>query len=287
APALTDPDAATARTTQYFEMLGHRGIWHRGWKAVTHHDSGTPFDEDKWELYHLDQDFSECDDLAAAEPKRLKEMVELWWAEAERHGVLPLDDRGAAMLFRAAMRPGLPTSRRRFVYYPPISHIVADACPSTARGWTMTVELEHPPVDGDGALIARGSSNSGFVLYVKEGRVKFDYNCFHSHIVVASESRLAAGRHKIAVTVEKSDKTAARAVLLVDGVEVGEGQIANLLRIISSTGMDLGRSLSPINAEYQAPFKYSGRMLEVVFELPTGPQDREIAAQVRAAMTRQ
>ena len=99
--------------------------------------------------------------------------------EAERHGVLPLDDRGAAMLFRAAMRPGLPTSRRRFVYYPPISHIVADACPSTARGWTMTVELEHPPVDGDGALIARGSSNSGFVLYVKEGRVKFDYNCFH------------------------------------------------------------------------------------------------------------
>ena len=113
APALTDPNAATARTTQYFEMLGHRGIWHRGWKAVTHHESGTPFDDDKWELYHLDEDFSECNDLAAAEPKRLKEMVDLWWAEAERNGVLPLDDRGAAMLFRAAMRPGLPTSRRR------------------------------------------------------------------------------------------------------------------------------------------------------------------------------
>jgi arylsulfatase len=191
------------------------------------------------------------------------------------------------MLFRAAMRPGLPTSRRRFVYYPPISHIVADACPSTARGWTMTIELDHPSANGDGALIARGSSNSGFVLYLKEGRVHFDYNCFHQHTIVASESRLAAGRHQIAVKIEKTDNTAARAAMLIDGVKVGEGQIANLLRIISSTGMDLGRSLSPINADYEAPFKYSGFILEVVFELPTGPQDREIAAQVRAAMTRQ
>src|SRR5277367_5161165 len=287
APALTDPNAATARTTQYFEMLGHRGIWHRGWKAVTHHESGTPFEEDNWELYHLDEDFSECIDLAAAEPKRLKEMEDLWWAEAERNGVLPLDDRGAALLFRAAMRPGLPTSRRRFVYYPPISHIVADACPSTARGWTMTVELDHPSPDADGALISRGSSNSGFVLYVKQGQMKFDYNCFHQHTLIASENRLTAGRHQIVVKIEKTEKTAARASLLIDGVQVGEGQIANLLRILSSTGMDLGRSLSPINADYHSPFKYPGRILSAVFELPTGPQDHEIDAQVRAAMARQ
>jgi hypothetical protein len=77
------------------------------------------------------------------------------------------------------------------------------------------------------------------------------------------------------------------AALLIDGVQVEEGQVANLLRILSSTGMDLGRSLSPINADYQTPFKYPGRILSAVFELPTGPQDREIDAQVRAAMTRQ
>ncbi len=287
APALTDPNAATARTTQYFEMLGHRGIWRRGWKAVTHHAAGTPFDEDKWELYHLDEDFSECNDLAAAEPARLKEMMDLWWEEAQRHGVLPLDDRGPEMLFRAAMRPGLPTSRRRFVYYPPISHIVADACPSTARGWTMTVEIDHPSPDAEGALISRGSSNSGFVLYVKQGRVKFDYNCFHQHTLVVSENRLAPGHHKIAVKIEKTDKTAAHATLSIDGASVGEGQIANLLRMLSSTGMDLGRSLSPVNADYQSPFEYSGRIARVVFELPTGPQPSEIDAQVRAAMTRQ
>jgi hypothetical protein len=196
---------------------------------------------------------------------------------------------GAAMLFRAAMRPGLPTSRRRFVYYPPISHIVADACPSTARGWSMTVELDHPSPGADGALVSRGSSNSGFVLYVKQGRVKFDYNCFHQHTLVESDSRLAAGRHKIVVKIDKTDRAAvtARAALLIDGIQVGESQIANLLRILSSTGMDLGCSLSPINADYQSPFRYPGRILTAVFDLPTGPQDGEIDAQVRAAMTRQ
>ena len=151
----------------------------------------------------------------------------------------------------------------------------------------MTVELDHPSPDADGALISRGCSNSGFVLYVKQGQVKFDYNCFHQHTLVVSESRLTAGRHQIVVRIDKTDRTAACAVLLIDGVQVREGQIANLLRILSSTGMDLGRSLSPINADYQSPFKYPGRILSAVFELPTGPQDREIDAQVRAAMTRQ
>jgi len=151
----------------------------------------------------------------------------------------------------------------------------------------MTVELDHPSPNADGALVSRGSSNSGFVLYVKQGRVKFDYNCFHQHTLVTSENRLAAGRHKIVVKIDRTEKTTARAALLIDGVQVGEGQIANLLRILSSTGMDLGRSLSPINADYQSPFNYPGRILSAVFELPTGFQDREIDAQVRAAMTRQ
>ncbi|MFI5351411.1 MAG: sulfatase-like hydrolase/transferase [Candidatus Binatales bacterium] len=287
AAALADPNATTSRATQYFEMLGHRGIWHRGWKAVTHHAPGTPFDDDRWELYNLDEDFSECVDLAESEPKHLKEMVELWWSEAERHGVLPLDDRGAALLFRAAQRPGLPTSRRRFTYYPPVSHIVADACPSAARGWTLIADIEHPGADAEGALVARGSMNSGFVLYLKDGRIHFDYNCFHEHTVVTGEHRLGSGRRKVEVRVERIDKSAARVTLLADGVSIGEGQIANLLRLLSSTGMDIGRSLSPVNADYAAPFAYSGRIHSVVFELPTGPQDREIDARVRAAMTRQ
>ena len=289
APALTDADAPVVRTTQYFEMLGHRGIWHNGWKAVTHHQAGVPFDDDRWELYHLDEDFSECNDLAESERPRLKQMVDMWWAEAERHGVLPLDDRLLGLLFRASARPGVPTARRRFVYYPPISRIVSDACPPTGRGFTITVDLEQPFAEAEGAIVARGSINSGFVLYVKEGRIIFDYNCFHDHTVVAAD-KITAGRRKLEVRVERTDQAGARVGLCVDGLVVGEGQIPNLLRIISSTGMDLGRSLAPVNAEYKAPFAYPGRIHSIVFELPPAPQEPDVAeseARARVAMTRQ
>ena len=94
APTLASADAKPGRSVQYFEMLGHRGIWQDGWKAVVRHVQGTSWDDDdKWELYHLDEDFSETNDLAEEQPERLRAMVELWWQEAEKHGVLPLDDR--------------------------------------------------------------------------------------------------------------------------------------------------------------------------------------------------
>jgi arylsulfatase A-like enzyme len=290
APTLGDANAAPSRALQYFEMLGHRGLWQEGWKAVTHHERGTPFDEDRWELYRLDDDFSECRDLAEREPARLKQMVELWWQEAERHGVLPLDDRGIAALFRAAPRPGLPTTRGRFVYYPPVSHIVADACPSAARGFTLTVELEHPDGGGDGALVARGSINSGFVLYLGQGRLCFDYNSFHDHTLLRADRPLAPGRRRIELAIERDADRSAALRLSVDGKEQASGRIARLLRMISSTGMDLGRSLAPVNDEYQAPFDYPGRIETVVFELPErrrGDARAEAEAKGRAAMTRQ
>jgi arylsulfatase len=290
-PTLRDANAPPRRTLQYFEMLGHRGIWRDGWKAVTRHVAGKPFDDDRWELYHLDSDFSECRDRAAEEPERLKEMIELWWSEAERHGVLPLDDRNAAQLFRAAPRPGLPTSRRRFVYYPPVSHIVADACPSPARGWTTTVELEHPAGRADGALVARGSANSGFALYVKEGRVHFDYNAFHDHTLVRATEPLAAGRRTVELRVVRAEDRSAQVALAVDGEPVGEGRIPRLLVLLSSTGMDLGRSLAPVNDDYRAPFVYPGRIERVIFELSARPTLRDAASEAqagaRAAMTRQ
>ena len=290
-PALLDERAPAARDVQYFEMLGHRGIWHAGWKAVTRHSPGKSFDADRWELYHLDSDFSESADRAADEPDRVKELVDLWWREAERNGVLPLDDRGAALLFRAAPRPGLPTSRTHFVYHPPLSHIVADACPSAARGFTLTADVDHPPRGGDGALVARGNANSGFALYVKDDRLCFDYNAFHEHTLVRASRTLAPGRRSLQVRVTRSEDRGAAVTLACDGETVGEGRIPRLLVILSSTGMDLGRSLAPVNDDYAAPFVYPGTLHTVTFELaerPT-PGDRaaEAEARARAAMSRQ
>ncbi len=291
APTFDDGQADPLRSVQYFEMLGHRGIWRDGWKAVTHHRAGTPYDEDRWELYHLDEDFSECHDLAEREPARLKELVELWWQEAEQHGVLPLDDRGIAVLFRAAPRAGLPTTRKRFLYYPPVSHIVADACPSPARGFTLTVELEHPEGAGDGALVARGSINSGFVLYVRDGRLHFDYNGFHEHSLVRADRPLRPGRQRVELRVERNPDRSAEISLSVAGEVLAEGHLPRLLRMLSSTGMDLGRSLAPVNEDYEAPFDYPGRIDTVLFELPErrrpGDEQAEAEAQARAALTRQ
>ena len=284
---LSEPTAKLSRGPQYFEMLGHRGIWHDGWKAVTHHEPGTSFDDDKWELYHLDHDFSEFEDLAAKEPARLKAMVDLWWQEAERNGALPLDDRGAFALFFASRRPGLPNSRNRFVYYPPISHIVSDACPPVARGWCTIVELDHPKEGGDGALVARGNSNSGFALYVKNGRPCFDYNFFHDHTVLVSDAKLSPGDHTIELVVTRRADGGGDITLSVDGSLVSSGQVPALLFLISSIGMDIGRSFSPVNHEYTEPFAYPGKIHTVVFELPDRALPGEAASQVRAAEAQQ
>jgi arylsulfatase len=287
APTFADRDAKLERGPQYFEMLGHRGIWKDGWKAVTHHEAGVPFDQDRWELYHLADDFSEHDDLAASHPEKLKELIDLWWAEAETHGALPLDDRGAFALFRASMRPGMPTARARFVYYPPLSHLVSDACPPVARGWTMTTTLEHPAEGGDGALIARGSANSGFVLMVKDGRVVFDYNSFHDHARLTAQTPLAPGAHEIAVQVDRRMDGGGDMTLTVDGQVVATGNVPRLLFLISSTGMDLGRSLSPVTHDYAAPFTYPGAISKVVFQIPMDMPTGEVKARVRAEMAQQ
>ncbi len=287
-PTLADPAAPRARDTQYFEMLGHRGIWKDGWKAVTHHGSGVPFEDDRWELYCLDADMSECHDLAETEPERLKAMIDLWWAEAETYGVAPLDDRGMFELFRASRRPGMPTSRRRFVYLPPISHLISDACPSVFRGWTTTIDLDHP-AGAEGALVSRGSLNSGFVIYVKDGACVFDYNAFHDHTVVATP--LPAGAKHIRLEVTRRDDSTGLVSLSVDDAPAATGTIPRMLFIISSLGMDIGRSPRPVSSAYTPPFIYPGVISRVTFDLPEVPfaplaaeADR---AEVKAAESRQ
>ncbi|XOV89840.1 MAG: arylsulfatase [Pseudomonadota bacterium] len=291
ASSFSSDEAKPARSVQYFEMLGHRGIWQDGWKAVTRHTSGTSWDDDPWELYHLDEDFSETHNLAEVHPERLEQMIALWWQEAEKHGVLPLDDRPAAQTFRSARRPGLPSARDSYVYYPPVSHIVSDACPSVARGWTTKVALVHPEGDGDGALVNRGTLNSGFALYILSGRLHFDYNCFHDHTRVVAEQPLQPGARVVRLEVNRLAERRAAVRLLVDGELQAEGEIPRILGMISSTGMDFGRAMAPLNRDYQPPFVYPGKIETVTFELPVRPNDtdrkEEAEREARAAMTRQ
>ncbi len=275
------------RGPQYFEMGGHRGLYMDGWKAVTRHTSGVPFDDDVWELYNFTNDFSETNDLAAQEPERLKAMIARWWQEAEEHGVLPLDDRGALALFRSSMRPGLPSSRRRFVYRPPITRVVADACPPVARSWRTLIELDHPTQNGDGALVSRGTINSGYVIYISEGRLHFDYNAFHDHTHLVAAKPMSPGPHSIELVVERDEAGGADLGLSVDGEQVAAGKLPRMLAMLSSIGMDLGRSLAPVCDGYSAPFVYPGKIDSVIFEVGGAPTGGEVRAQARAEMSRQ
>ena len=113
---FAEADAKSRRGVQYYEMLGHRAIWADGWKAVTRHRQGASFDDEQWALYHTDEDFSECHDLSAAQPEKLRLLIEHWWAEAGRYNVLPLDDRGIELFVQRRPSPG--GERRWFRFLP-------------------------------------------------------------------------------------------------------------------------------------------------------------------------
>ena len=145
-------------------MVGHRAIHADGWKAVTRHTPGVSFDDDQWELYDLGADPSECHDLAAEQPDRLAELVELWWVEAERAGVLPLDDRGVE-LFGVRFGEHLTHSEsRRYTYRPPMSALPAQSAAAIAgRSFTLLGAIDREAGQG-GVLYAMGNGNSGLVI---------------------------------------------------------------------------------------------------------------------------
>jgi arylsulfatase len=260
--------APTAKHTQYFEMFGHRGIWHDGWKAVTFHQAGTSFDDDVWELYHVEEDFSECHDLAGERPDKLKEMVELWWAEAGRYGVLPLDDR-TWQLFGGRPKPNSPRARRQYVFYPPISHITSDAAPGIgSRSYVMSAEIDRKDASVNGVLAAYGATTSGLSFYIKDSHLVFDYNLFQNHYRVVSTRQVPVGASTVSVRFERIDRTS-KATLLINGHECGTVDIPGIMRMISAQGMDVGRdSGSPVTDDYEAPFSFTGEIKKMIIDIP-------------------
>ena len=285
------PDGAAApgrKHTQYFEMFGHRGIWHDGWKAVCYHEAGEDYEADRWELYHADVDASEATDLAAAYPDKLRAMIELWWAEAGRNGVLPLDDRRGGALFSSAQRRGTGPPRTTYTYYPPVSRHSADVAPPTGnRPFDIIADLT---LDGTGgAIVARGSANGGYVLYVRDRRLVFDYNFFHHHSKVVSEVELPATRCLAGVRIARAGRSGT-ATLMIDGVDVGSVEIAQMATMVSSTGMDVGRSIAPVCDDYVPPFVFDGELRSVTFEIASSrarDTAREAAVGERVVMGQQ
>lgn len=289
---LHDAAAPAANTLQYFEMAGSRalvaeldGAW---WKAVCRHQPGADYDTETWELYRLSDDWSECHDLAAEHPDRLAQLVELWWHEADRHGVLPLDDR-MFELFGARFRDRSPhPADRRYVYRPPMSPIPAQAAAAIAgRSADITARVTHT-ADDAGVLFATGTENSGISIFVQAGHLVVDYNAFDHHTVVESDVPLPVGECILEVRLRRGDGRAGTVTVAVGGHAAGQAGLPLYMRMISSVGTSIGYDHgSAVSPRYRGPFPYSGTLHEVTVQLVGRPAAGTDDVAARAGMSRQ
>lgn len=261
AASLHDANAPARSRPQYFEMFGHRGLWHQGWKLVAFHPSGAPFESDKWELFHLDRDFNETDDLAAREPERLKAMIDLWWEVAAKCQVLPLDDRfGPRFAENAARFHG---ARKRFVFHRGMGHVPTDVAPDVrSRSYTIEADARIEP-GSEGVLIAHGDATSGYSLFLRDGRLVHDMNIGGKHVTVASERKVEVGDRRLGFRMRHA-KGKRIGTLLID--DVAAGQVESEIgfnNFISWSGLDIGLDRGSPVADYAAPFAFTGRLRKV------------------------
>lgn len=261
AASLADAGAPAKTRAQYFEMFGHRGLWKDGWKAVAFHPPGRAFDADVWELYHLDKDFSETDDLAGAHPDKLESLIAEWWSQAEAHKVLPLDDRFGPRFAESALRT--QGARKQFVFHKGMGHLPTDVAPDV-RSRSYRIEADVRLAEGDeGVLIAHGDMTSGYSLFVRDGRLIHDLNVGGTHVTVTSDRPVEAGHHTLGVTVRQKEGKR-RIVLLIDGKPAGETTTPlGFFTLISWSGLDIGLDRGSPVGPYAAPFSFTGLLKKV------------------------
>jgi arylsulfatase len=286
--------------TQYFEMFGSRAIYHQGWKAVAFHpvgplyddqDPNAPFDQDVWELYHVEQDLSESADLAAAHPDRLAGLVELWWQEARRNQVLPLDNR---VLW--ALVHGKPSSRRppdRYRYFPggaPVPEPVAVNVRNRSHALIVDVTIGGPG-QADGVLLAMGSALGGWSLHILGGKIRYVHNLYgKQRDMVESAQAIPPGEHRIEFAFTKDAGLGGLGVLSCDGREAGRAQIPRFTPSGFSgtgTGLTCGYEWGPaVGTGYSAPFWFRGTIRRAWVET-RGPVVRDPLAELEAILSEQ
>jgi arylsulfatase A-like enzyme len=278
-----DAQAHTKRVTQYYEMLGNRGIWHKGWKAVTDHGplSGlSNFDKDRWSLFHTDEDRSEAHDLADQYPEKVKEMIALWFEEAKRYNVLPLIDYSAEKDLQKimALEYHLPvTPSGKYTYYPGTLEVPERSVANThGVSYKVMAEIDTTK-DAYGVIFAHGSRFGGHALFVKDGKITYCYN----FLGIPPEQRVTAnaptpGKHIVGVEFTKErmgqyNESHGPLKLFVDDKVVAEGQIRTMTGHFSLCGEGLCvgyDSSDPVSSEYGEKSHFTGgTVTKVVFDV--------------------
>jgi len=261
--SFNDAKAADQHETQYFEMFGNRGIYHKGWSAVTRHS--TPwvfnekipaFDDDTWELYDTSKDWSQANNLAAQMPEKLHELQRLWLIEAARYNVLPLDDRRVERFNSdLAGRPVLIKGNSQILFGSMGRLSENSVLNIKNKSHSVTAEITVPPTGAEGVIVAQGGNAGGWSLYAKGGKLKYCYNFFGiQQFYAESSSPLSPGDHQVRMEFAYDGGGLAKGgtvSLYVDGKKVGEGKVPATQPMIFSAddgcdvGVDTGAPVSP------------------------------------------
>ena len=285
-------DAPTRHNTQYFEMLGNRAIYHDGWVAATtpatlpwELSTKTPPDVItgyNWELYNVQEDPTQADDLAAKMPDKVKELQDLFYSEAKKYGVLPLDNSTLARW--NAPRPNLTGGRTEFTYSGVLSGVPGSAAPRILdRSYTITAEVEIPDGGAEGMIVTEGGRFGGYGLFLSKGefgvgrgKVVFLYNLLDLKRTMWEGPELDPGKHTIVFDF-KSDAPGlgkgGTGVLSVDGKEVARNSMDHTTPVTFpedetfDVGQDTRTGVAMLEYRYDVPFKFTGKIDKLTFKL--------------------
>jgi arylsulfatase len=300
--SLDDGTAATARKTQFYAMLGSRAIWHDGWKAVTNHPtlSGwSNFNDDEWELYNTSVDRAELNNLAGEHPDKLRELVNLWFAEAGANGAFPLDDRSALEIM-ITPRPVLSPRRDRYVYFPNTADVPeSQAVNVRNRSFVIGAAVDIPAKGAQGVLFAHGSPFGGHTLYVKDNRLHYVYNFVGMAVQKfdATEDIPIGENLILSASFDKSgeDPPGVATGLLslwYGDTKVGEGPLKTQPGkfMIAGEGLCIGRdSGAGITSDYpgEMPWRFTGGKINRVAVDVSGEQYVDLEREAAAMLMRE
>ncbi|MFD6185941.1 arylsulfatase [Streptomyces goshikiensis] len=314
AHTFDDAAAASRHRTQYYEMLGHRAIDHDGWRAVcpwpgpsfaeAERPFGTPItmadlddlDAHHWELYHVDEDIAETRNLAQQHRSKLIEMIALWYVEAGKYNVMPID--GSVLQRIMTERPQITENRTSYTFRSGTQAVPAAVAPRVLnRPHSVTADVEIPPGGAQGVLLCQGTNAGGWSLYVKDGHLHYAHNYVQRALHhVASSETVPEGRHALRFEFEPTGApdiahgkgAPGRAQLYIDGRLVGETEMPVTTPItFNPGGMACGANPgSAVTPDYQAPFRFTGTLHSVTVDL-SGDLIVDAESEMRMHMARQ
>jgi arylsulfatase len=303
---LNEPTAPERHDLQYFEMFGNRGIYHKGWSAVTKHRTpwvlvgGTvpPFDDDLWELYDGSTDFSQAHDIAAEQPEMLAKLQRLWLIEATKYNVLPIDDRtGERLDPTMAGRPTLIHGDSQ-MFFPGMGRLSENSVVSIKnRSFSVTAQVEVPDGGATGVIIAQGGRFGGWSFYAKDGRAAFVYNVLGiQEFSIEADEAIPSGSHQVRVEFDYDGGGLAKGgdvTLYYDGAAAGTGRVEATQPMIFSADetTDIGyESGTTVTADYTVQTsRFTGRIDWVQIDVGGDDPDHFIDPEerLRIAMARQ